>query len=188
MAQIILVTGGSRSGKSSFAEKKARELSDSRLYVATCPVTDPEMEKRIERHRRERSGMGWLTEECELKLGALLESHHDVQVVLVDCLTLWINNLMYRAEQVGERVSEEKIEKEIISLGAVCRQRPGTVIFVTNEVGLGIVPENKQARLYRDLVGRCNQCMAGEADEVYLVTCAIPQQLKGESNAVKGKK
>jgi len=180
MARIVLITGGSRSGKSSFAEKMACELSESRLYVATCPVTDPEMEKRIERHRRERQGMGWLTEECQQDIVSVLKSRADVEVVLLDCLTLWVNNLMYRAEKVGDTVTEEQVEKEIELLGATCRQRLGTVIFVTNEVGLGIVPENRQARLYRDLVGRCNQCMAGEADEVYLVTCAIPLQIKGD--------
>lgn len=181
MARIILITGGCRSGKSGFAQQMAERLADDRLFVATCPVTDPEMERRIERHQRDRQVGGWLTAEEPVDLLASLDRHAGIGVILIDCLTLWINNLMYEAERAGGIADESLIEEKIDMLLRACRELTGDIIMVTNEVGLGIVPENRQARLFRDLVGRCNQCVAARADEVYLVSCGIPLQLKGKT-------
>ena len=179
MARIILITGGSRSGKSSFALDLAEKQSGLRLFFATCPKTDAEMEERIRLHRLERENRGWHTIEEPVDLAGRLEQNHDYPVILIDCLTLWINNMMYQAELAGKKLDEDEVGRQaglLMSAGSGCK---GTVILVTNEVGLGIVPENAVARLYRDLVGRCNQCIGRQADEVYFVSCGIPLILKG---------
>lgn len=176
MAEIILITGGARSGKSALALKIAESFTEEKVYVATSPVTDPEMAGRIGRHRQEREGRGWKTIEETTKLDSVIGSLHKNDVVVVDCLTLWINNLMYD----NELLDEDNITKKCTELLNVCGKFSATIIFVTNEVGLGIVPANSAARKYRDLVGRCNQTIAAGADSVYLVSCGIPLQLKGE--------
>ncbi len=99
-------------------------------------------------------------------------------MVLVDCLTLWINNLLFTGDQPEERVDEDWVEARCEELLDTCRGRQGTVVFVTNEVGLGIVPENPLARRFRDLVGRCNQVMARRADQVLFMVSGLPLVLK----------
>lgn len=212
MAKIVLVTGGCRSGKSAYAQQLAERLSPSRLYVATCPVIDDEMRLRVEAHQRARQDRGWETIEEQIDLADVLDSHGRSSVVLVDCLTLWVNNLMYQAEQEGEAavdvpsqsqntltpcpspVERERGETSVSippsltesDMAECCRRviesaraRPGTVIFVSNEVGMGIVPENSDARRFRDLAGRANQVIAASADEVTLIVSGIPWHLKG---------
>lgn len=98
--------------------------------------------------------------------------------MLIDCLTLWINNLMYEAEQKEQEISEDQTTALVEELALAARQHQGQIFMVTNEVGLGIVPDNPQVRRYRDLVGRCNQVIAAFADQVFLVSCGIPMQLK----------
>lgn len=179
MASIVLVTGGCRSGKSAHAQQIAESFPPARLYVATCPVIDDEMRRRIEAHRRARDGRGWETMEEPFDLAGALDRGSRYGVILVDCLTLWVNNLMYRAEQEGGTVGEAQIAEacgKVLQAAAQCR---GIVIFVTNEVGMGIVPENAEARRYRDLVGRANQVIAARADSVTLVVCGTPLQVKG---------
>jgi len=178
MGRVILVTGGSRSGKSAYARKLAESLSGSRAFVATAEITDDEMRERIRRHRRARSRRRWHTIEEPLDLVRVLNDARRFDVVLVDCLTLWINNLMYEAGKRRRQVTEEEIEKLCARLLKAASAHHGTVIFTTNEVGMGIVPENALARRYRDLVGRCNQIIAAEADVVTLVACGIPLRLK----------
>lgn len=181
MARIALVTGGCRSGKSAYAQRLAESLPPSRLYVATCPVTDDEMAKRIERHRQARGGRDWQTVEEQIDLPGVFRTHRDRNVILVDCVTLWINNLMYRAECEARRIGEDEIaDRVVLTLDAAAGCR-GTVIFVTNEVGLGVVPANVQTRGYRDLVGRANQILAARAEIATLLCCGIPLQLKGET-------
>jgi adenosylcobinamide kinase/adenosylcobinamide-phosphate guanylyltransferase len=179
VADIILVTGGARSGKSSFALQLAETFAGRKAYIATSPVIDSELEERVKRHRREREGRGWHTFEEQSELAALIEERADFDVLLVDCLTLWVNNLMYL---YGERASEDLIAEKCASLLAACRTHGGKILFVTNEVGMGIVPENDIARRYRDLIGRCNQMIASEAATVFLVSCGIPMQIKGENS------
>lgn len=180
MARVILITGGSRSGKSGYAQAMAESLPGPRVFVATCPVVDEEMRQRILKHQRARSAGQWQTIEEPLDLVRVIRDTAATPVVLVDCLTLWINNLMYDAEQHSRPpVAEEQVADLCGEVLAACAAREGTILFVTNEVGLGIVPENHLARRYRDLVGRCNQALAAGADVVTLVTCGIPLHLKG---------
>jgi adenosylcobinamide kinase / adenosylcobinamide-phosphate guanylyltransferase len=178
MARLVLVTGGCRSGKSAYAQQLAESLPPSRLYVATCPVTDDEIERRIEQHREARRGRGWHAVEEQLDLPGVFRQNSDHNVLLVDCVTLWVNNLMYRAEHESRQFIESDVAehcRRMLEAADTCR---GTIIFVTNEVGLGVVPDNAQARNYRDLIGRANQTIAARADVVTLVCCGIPLHLK----------
>ena len=178
MSKIILVTGGSRSGKSSFAQGTAETISEKKVFIATCPSIDPEMDDRIQKHRDERRGKGWDLCEEEHDLVSVVEKHFDYDVILIDCMTLWINNLMYFAEKENKNFSEDGMSEKCNALLHACRKHSGTILFVTNEVGSGIIPESATVRLYRDLVGRCNQILGKAADQVILVTCGVPLYLK----------
>lgn len=185
MAEMYLVTGGSRSGKSTFAQQLAESVSETRIYLATCPVIDGEMAVRIEKHRRDRQDRNWQTIEEEIDLAGAIgqgrgEGRERGGVILVDCLTLWINNLLYRAEKRGASLSESDIvaaSREVLKAARSCK---GEVIFVSNEVGMGIVPEHFSGRLFRDLAGRCNQVFAREADAVVFMVSGIPVWIKGK--------
>ncbi|MBI2302434.1 MAG: bifunctional adenosylcobinamide kinase/adenosylcobinamide-phosphate guanylyltransferase [Armatimonadetes bacterium] len=179
MARILLITGGARSGKSSHAQRLADGLPGPHACLATCPRgVDAEMEQRIATHRAERAGRGWRTEEEPLDLAGGLDRLRDVPVVLVDCLTLWVTNLLLQAEQAGGELTDSDLVARCRALMAAARVHGGTVIFVTNEVGLGIVPDNALARRFRDLSGRCNQTVAAAADEVVLMVCGLPLAVK----------
>lgn len=181
MAKLILVTGGARSGKSSFAEKLTDPFAGERVYIATSPVLDKEMASRIQRHQLQREGKGWMaTIEEETDLGAALKKAQDLgaKAVLIDCLTLWINNLLFRDETLSEFKMGE-ITKAFLEQTA---SFPGTVVMVLNEVGMGLVPESALGRIFRDCSGRCGQIIAAEADEVYLCVCSIPMQVKGKES------
>lgn len=178
MATIILVTGGSRSGKSDYARITAESLPGPRVFVATMPVIDGETSERIRRHRLERAQEVWNTLEEPLYVAKAVEQSAKYQVVLIDCLTLWINNILYYGGQEGTKITEETITDRVNELMEACSAFRGTVILVTNEVGCGIVPEDPVSRLYRDLVGRSNRLIADRADEVTLVSCGIPLHLK----------
>ncbi len=178
MAKILLATGGSRSGKSAYTQNIAESLPGKRAFVATCPTPsnqDPEMLERVVRHQQDRLGACWVTIEEEIDLQRVLRGHGDVNVLLIDCLTLWISNLIHNKPDINEN-EMTAICRELIQLS---RQRRGTVIFVANEVGCGIVPETAIARKFRDLSGRCNQAMAKGADEVIFFSCGLPLFLKG---------
>jgi adenosylcobinamide kinase/adenosylcobinamide-phosphate guanylyltransferase len=183
MAKIMLVTGGCRSGKSAYAERRAMALPGRRAYVATCPVVDEEMARRIAAHRRAREGQGWVTIEEPTDLEGVLRRHAAVDVLLIDCLTLWINNLLYEAGRAGRQLDEPPC-RELLDAAEACR---GWVIFVTNEVGLGIVPDSPLARRYRDLVGRANQLVAQRAEEVVLMCCGIPLMVKAKEQRTNEK-
>jgi adenosylcobinamide kinase/adenosylcobinamide-phosphate guanylyltransferase len=176
VAEIILITGGARSGKSRYAQELAESISGKRLFLATCPVTDEEMRQRIERHRLDRLEAGWQTVEETVNPEQVVVGNPGYKVVLIDCLTLWVNNLLFT--DAGNELSEETLSVKVRKLLEVCSGRTGTVIMVTNEVGMGIVPENELARRYRDLVGRCNQEIGAVADKVILTTCGIPMIIK----------
>jgi adenosylcobinamide kinase/adenosylcobinamide-phosphate guanylyltransferase len=167
---VTLVLGGARSGKSVFAEKLAGESGLERHYIATGQAYDDEMRDRIARHRIDR-GDGWITHEIPLDLEAGVARLDAVgRVILVDCLTLWLTNLMMaeiNVDLAGAKLLE-KLEKS-----------SGKIILVSNEVGLGIVPENRMAREFRDHAGRLHQRIAAMADEVFLIAAGLPLKMKG---------
>ncbi|MBC7151867.1 MAG: bifunctional adenosylcobinamide kinase/adenosylcobinamide-phosphate guanylyltransferase [Rhizobium sp.] len=166
----ILVLGGARSGKSRFAEGLALDCAADRHYVATGRAFDDEMRDRIARHRSDR-GDGWTTHEEPVDLvGQLRRIDDPSRVVLVDCLTLWVTNLMLDNQDVTARSAE---------LAAFLPQLKARVILVSNEVGLGIVPENRMAREFRDHAGRLHQLIAANAAEVYFVAAGLPLKMKG---------
>ena len=177
MNRIILVTGGARSGKSVFAEKCTSEYAGKRAYVATAHIFDEEMAQRVKLHRERRAGEGWSTIEEEYDLNAALKRAQEqkVEAVLVDCLTIWINNLMFRNPDFTEEGMRRETEKLIGSL----KSFPGLAVLVISEVGQGIVPDNAPARLFRDCSGRCGQLVAAAADEVWYCVCGIPWKIKG---------
>lgn len=171
---VHLVLGGARSGKTRHALEIAEGLhGDMKLapvYVATAQAFDGEMTDRIERHQAER-GPHWRTVEAPMDLAAAIrDASDDDTVLLVDCLTLWISNLM-----LADRDPEAEAEGLIAALNAA----PGPVIVVSNEVGLGIVPENALARRFRDVQGRLNQLIASVADRVEFIAAGLPLRLKG---------
>ena len=176
--KIVLVTGGARSGKSAYAQRLAETLAGPRAFIATCPVTDDEMRRRIRAHQRARKGGQFETIEEPVNLAAVLRRGGKYRVLLVDCLTLWVNNLLFEAAQRGRELDEAEIVRQSQAVLAACRRLDAHVIFVTNEVGLGIVPENALARRFRDLAGRCNQVFAAGAAEVTLLVSGLPLNLK----------
>jgi len=169
-AKTTFVLGGARSGKSSYAEKLVEGSGLQPIYFATGRAFDTEMENRISIHRNSR-GDEWQTVEEPLDLVGALQKHagHD-RFVLVDCLTLWITNLM---------MAEQNIAAETETLVAALPQLSGQVVFVSNEVGLSIVPENRMAREFRDHAGFLHQAVASVADEVYFIAAGLPLKMKG---------
>lgn len=177
MSRLALIVGGARSGKSGFALRMAESAPASgKIFVATCPALDDEMRRRVERHRAERADRGWTTVEEEVDLAAAVAEAPDGVVVLVDCLTLWINNVLYREER--DPPDEDRMAELARGVVRAARGRDGPTILVANEVGLGIVPGDPLSRLFRDLAGRVNQVVAGEADEVYFMAAGLPMRLK----------
>ena len=172
-AKIVYVTGGARSGKSSFALQLAAPYSN-RIFLATAEPFDGEMVKRIGKHREER-GEQFTTVEEPLALDfALRALPEGTDVVLLDCLTVWAGNLMHYAGERGEREMEPYIEGFL----AVLRHPPCDIILVSNEVGMGIVPENAMARRFRDVAGIINQRVALLATEAWLLCSGLPLRLK----------
>lgn len=166
----VLVLGGARSGKSSFSERLVEASGLDMHYVATGRAWDDEMRERID-HHRERRGEGWTTHEEPLDLVSLLSRIDDEQrVVLVDCLTLWVTNLMMEGRDMAA---------EFAALAAFLPEARARLILVSNEVGLGIVPENRMARHFRDHAGRLHQIVAEKSAEVYFVAAGLPLKMKG---------
>ncbi|MCP3964883.1 MAG: bifunctional adenosylcobinamide kinase/adenosylcobinamide-phosphate guanylyltransferase [Lentisphaerae bacterium] len=179
MAEVYLITGGARSGKSSHSERLAAETGKPKVYIATAPVLDGEMEDRVKHHQMMRTGAGWRTVEEQVDIVQAIRQIKNGETILVDCLTLWINNLMYQAEKNNEEIQESDMISLCTELKQACAEHSGVIIFVINEVGMGIVPDNPASRKFRDLSGRCSQTIAGFADHVILVACGLPLQLKG---------
>src|SRR3954462_1405298 len=165
---VILITGGARSGKSKRAETRVRAFPGQPVYVATAEALDAEMETRIAKHRARR-GTDWIEREVPLDLVPALVASDGGGARLVDCLTLWLSNLMH---------AERDWEREVSELAAALLRLKSPVVLVTNEVGLGIVPDNALARSFRDAAGIMNQTIADVADEVEFVVPALPMKLK----------
>ncbi|WBW98937.1 bifunctional adenosylcobinamide kinase/adenosylcobinamide-phosphate guanylyltransferase [Oceanirhabdus sp. W0125-5] len=182
MSKITLVTGGSRSGKSSFAESLF-EGRDDVLYIATAIVTDKEMENRIKRHREDRNS-NWETYEGHKNLNKAIEGT-DKKYVLLDCVTVMMTNLLFDKERDYDNMQKDALDSimdemkhEFKLLIDSCRENDKELVMVTNEVGSGIVPEYKISRVFRDIAGWINQYIAKLSDEVYIVACGLPLKLK----------
>jgi adenosylcobinamide kinase/adenosylcobinamide-phosphate guanylyltransferase len=172
MSHIIYITGGARSGKSRLAESLAENFGAPLCYLATGEPRDQEMAERIAAHR-ERRGSHWQTVEEPLRLSPALASVDGrYRAVLVDCITLWITNLLFHYDAV------EPVLDEVAALAESFSTLKTPLILVSNEVGMGIVPEDALARSFRDLAGRTNQMLAEAADDVYVTFSGIPLKLK----------
>jgi len=170
LPRLALVLGGARSGKSGFAERLVESAGVPAIYIATAEARDDEMRQRIAAHRARR-GPDWTTIEEPLELAACLESAGArARPILVDCLTLFLSNLLGARRDAGG---------EIARLLAVLPRLQGPIVMVANEVGLGIVPENEAAREFRDHAGRLNQGVAAQADRVVFMAAGLPLTLKG---------
>jgi adenosylcobinamide kinase/adenosylcobinamide-phosphate guanylyltransferase len=170
MTKSLLVLGGARSGKSRHAQARAEALDGELVFVATGQAYDEEMADRIARHQADR-GPRWRTVEAPIELARAIEALAcPGTVLMVDCLTLWASNLIF-----ADRDPETETARLV---AAICAAR-GPVILVSNEVGLGIVPDNALARRFRDVAGRINQVVAACADEVVFIAAGLPLTLKG---------
>jgi adenosylcobinamide kinase/adenosylcobinamide-phosphate guanylyltransferase len=165
---IILITGGARSGKSVRAETRALSFPGKPVYIATAEALDAEMAERIARHRARR-GDSWLERETPLALTTALDETDGGGARLVDCLTLWLSNLLHAGRDWA---------KETEALVDTLARQKSPVVLVTNEVGLGIVPDNALARQFRDAAGLVNQMVARAADEVEFVVAGLPMRVK----------
>ena len=173
----ILITGGCRSGKSKHALFVARNYPGRKIYLATAEALDEEMRARIARHREERE-KDWITIEEPLDAVSVLEREGSAaSLILIDCVTIWISNLLLKGN------NRENILEQIRHLLASCQRAKASIIVVTNEVGAGIVPENKLARDFRDIVGEANQIIAAEFNEGVQVVSGIPVVIKSSGDA-----
>ena len=171
--RLIFVTGGARSGKSRFAQDRAHSLKGRKVYIATAEPLDEEMAEKIKAHRKERPS-DWVTVEEPRHLGkVVMDCATTYDVLLIDCLTLWISNLL-----TNNSLKKREINDEIQNLVEHCKKVSSTVIIVSNELGMGIVPLDSLTRLYRDIVGKANQHIATAADEVFLLVSGIPMKIK----------
>ena len=181
-----MITGGARSGKSRFAQKLALESGGPVLFVATAEAGDEEMKQRIEEHKRERPA-DWSLLEVTSHVGSHIgEKLGEDRVVVVDCITLLVSNILSQyidqdSEQIDAQFIEEKIIAETNELVECIGQKDASFFIVTNEVGLGLVPDNKAGRLYRDLLGRANQILAQCASEVYMMVAGLPVRIQSDS-------
>lgn len=179
MGKIVLVTGGSRSGKSTFAENYAAKYGKHIAYVATAQIYDEEMQYRVDLHQQRRPS-SWKTYECPYEAEtAIRDASKDHDMILFDCITLYITNVLlrdYHAEELAHHY--DVVTTAIKRLIESVQESDSTVIFVTNEVGAGIVPGDALSREYRDLAGLANQLVAAAANEVYLVTCGLATEIK----------
>ena len=180
MGQLILILGGARSGKSAYAQRLAQELGAEKvLFVATAEARDEEMAQRIARHRQSRPA-AWRTAEAPRHVGEVVRtSLGNATVVLVDCLTLLVSNAILSLGTAPKLArAEAVVQEEIKALLQVCQTSAATYIVVSNEVGLGLVPDTPLGRVYRDLLGQANQALAAQAQAVYLMVAGLAVDCK----------
>lgn len=185
MSNIILVTGGARSGKSNFAESLCIKQNNKTAYIATSIPFDEEMKNRVKKHQESRP-KEWQTYEIYKDIYNIVEElNNNYNTVIMDCVTLMVNNLMFTyGIEVDKATSKELdelenyIKDQIIKLMEALKTTDLYFVIVSNEVGMGIVPENKLSRIYVDFVGRANQLIAKYSDEVYFVVSGVPMKVK----------
>ena len=180
---IIYVTGGARSGKSRFAEKLA-EKREKKLYIATALLLDEEMKERANQHKIDR-GNSWETFEGYKDLDKILRENSGKESILLDCITNMVTNIMFEKEVDWDRIKKDELQEienrinlEIDKLLNEGKKFNGNLIIVSNEVGMGLVPEYPLGRHFRDMAGRVNQIIAEKADEVYFLVSGIPMKIK----------
>jgi adenosylcobinamide kinase / adenosylcobinamide-phosphate guanylyltransferase len=187
MGDLILITGGVRCGKSRFAERLAGELGGDRvIYIATAEAGDDEMRARIAAHRADRPG-SWRTLEAPVDVAASIEdaaaSHTPPRVILVDCMTMLVSNLLLGRDGGEEENASARVDQQAKAICAVCARIAPSVIIVTNEVGWGVVPATPLGRRYRDLLGTANQVLAATSAHVYLLVAGIAVDCKALASA-----
>ena len=190
-SQIILCSGGARSGKSEFAERLALATKGRKAYVATGQAFDEEMVDRIKKHQ-ERRGDIWTNFEVPLYLAKEWQHiSNAADVILIDCLTMFTTNHMMIHGSIQRQKDANRLEDAVLSelealLHSITSSDDKTVIFVTNEIGLGIVPDNKLARYFRDIAGRVNRTVATVADKLYLTISGVTIELKSQEVHING--
>jgi adenosylcobinamide kinase/adenosylcobinamide-phosphate guanylyltransferase len=176
--EITLILGGARSGKSHYAQQLAMQLGSKVLFVATGEALDEEMQARIVEHKESRP-KSWQTLEIPNGIGREIEKGiGDAKVVIIDCLTLLISNLLRDEPDYPE--AEKRVTSEINELISAMDKLDASFVIVSNEVGMGLVPETRLGRIYRDLLGKANQLLASHATEVYLMVACLPVRVKGQ--------
>ncbi|MFH2137369.1 MAG: bifunctional adenosylcobinamide kinase/adenosylcobinamide-phosphate guanylyltransferase [Candidatus Omnitrophota bacterium] len=170
MKKVILVTGSVRSGKSSYAVNLAKATKAKVSFLATCQPQDAEMKKRVKKHKNSRP-KSWKTIEEPIEISKVISKLKINEVLIIDCLTLWISNLLLSG------LTEKEILKNIKEFVTVLKESKASIIIVSNEVGWGIVPDNKLARIFRDIIGTAHQIIAKVSDEVYLMIAGIPVRI-----------
>ncbi|MBM4348501.1 MAG: bifunctional adenosylcobinamide kinase/adenosylcobinamide-phosphate guanylyltransferase [Deltaproteobacteria bacterium] len=172
--QLIFITGGCRSGKSRFALDYANRHFSKKLYLATCEILDEEMARRVENHKKVR-GMEWVTVEEPIEVVETIREYQDqVEVILLDCITLWLSNLMLKWDD------DVKVMMEIDRFASAIKNVQVSLILVSNEVGMGIVPADPLSRRFRDIAGWVNQKVAESVETVIFMVSGIPVFLKGK--------
>jgi adenosylcobinamide kinase/adenosylcobinamide-phosphate guanylyltransferase len=176
--QIILLLGGARSGKSRYAQQLASNLGDKVLFVATGEALDEEMQTRIAEHRKNRP-KSWRTLEIPTGIGKEIKKGiGDAEVIVIDCLTLLVSNLLRDKPDYPE--AEKRVASEINELIAAMEKLDASFVIISNEVGMGLVPDTRLGRIYRDMLGKANQLLASHATEVYLMVACLPVRVKGQ--------
>ena len=172
--RLIFITGGCRSGKSRFALNYANDHFTSKIYLATCEALDAEMAERVESHKKTR-GPEWRTVEEPIQIAdRIIEQGNHAEVILLDCITLWLSNLLMKWDD------EERISGEVNRFMDALNETRSSLVIVSNEVGMGIVPVDPLSRRYRDLSGTVNQKIAEAAQTVVFMVSGIPLYLKGK--------
>jgi len=179
-----LITGGARSGKSNFAQDMALQKGGKVFFVATAEAGDEEMQQRITEHKKNRPAE-WATLETTGNVGNKIKQNiGNKNVVIIDCITMLINNIfsqyMHQNESINSNLIENKVINEISELTECMNNVSASFIIVTNEIGLGLVPADPSSRLFRDVLGTANQILASNVDEVYLMVAGLPLRIKPE--------
>lgn len=182
MKKIVFILGGARSGKSSYAVELAKKLNKRTVFIATCTSFDDEMKERIKMHKAQRPKEWKVIEEGKDISSVLTNLKNKYEIILIDCLGMWISNLL------SDGLNDKEVEEEVLRLIKSISKFKGVTILVSNEVGMGIVPDNPLARRFRDLLGRANQIIARNADEVIFMQSGIPVVIKegGKNAKVEG--